>query len=183
MWNDVRTIMMMMIIIIQRKCNIHITSLGFTQARPNNIASELVISYIGSKILAMETSGDWTLRFKGNSTKQWDGKEVFVEGDWTQELYPEVVLGSENCLLWNGKGATIAEWKAIVVEIGPSEKPNDVPVCDGQAKHKIKPKFKPDNIGSANDRETLEPKKLVISAPSHYQLNLRFTENAFILIS
>ena len=70
----------------------------------------------------------WTVRFEWNNSKQWDGKEVAVDGEWIRELYAdptELEPGKEIRLPWKGKGGTTVEWKALIVSMAASHKRDD----------------------------------------------------------
>lgn len=67
--------------------------------------------------LASEKSPtDYHVRFEGNSSTRWDGKEVFVDKDWLESLYPPSSLreGKEVCLPYPGR-----EWKGVLVDSSP----------------------------------------------------------------
>ena len=49
------------------------------------------------------------VRFEGNQSKRWDGKEVELDGGWLESLYTpqELTTGSELSLPWPGKGKKV----------------------------------------------------------------------------
>ena len=55
--------------------------------------------------------------FEGNSSKRWDGKEVYINAEVLDELYSEeeLVHGAPVTVPWKSKGK-ISHWKAIYVD-------------------------------------------------------------------
>lgn len=59
----------------------------------------------------------YIVRFEGNNSKRWDGKEIWIEAEVLDELYSEAELvhGAEITMPWRSKGK-ITHWKAIFVD-------------------------------------------------------------------
>ena len=57
------------------------------------------------------------VRFEGNNSKRWDGKETWIEAEILDELYSEAGLkhGAEIMVPWRSKGK-ITHWKGIFVD-------------------------------------------------------------------
>ena len=57
------------------------------------------------------------VRYEGNNSKRWDGKEIWLEVIVLDELYESTQLthGSQVTILWKGKGSRISYWKAVIV--------------------------------------------------------------------
>lgn len=49
------------------------------------------------------------VKFEGNESKQWDGKEVELDGEWLESLYTqeELATGKSLTLPWPGKGKNV----------------------------------------------------------------------------
>ena len=62
----------------------------------------------------------YCIRYEGNGSKRWDGKEILVDKDWLESLYDPVSLvdGKAVVLPWSGKKGAYRDWKAVVVGIG-----------------------------------------------------------------
>ena len=86
------------------------------------------------------------VRFEGNQSKRWDGKEVELDGGWLESLYSpeELETGSELSLPWPGKGKKVTNWKVVIVD--PTEKP--IQKKETQVSH-----AKQDKIPSATKKE------------------------------
>ena len=58
------------------------------------------------------------MKFEGNNSKRWDGKEIELKGEWLESLYSqeELTPGNRLDLPWPGKGKSVTHWKVIVVD-------------------------------------------------------------------
>ena len=59
------------------------------------------------------------MKYEGNNSKQWDGREILVDKSYLESLYDtdELQPGMLVTLPWTGKGGRASSWKArIVVE-------------------------------------------------------------------
>ena len=67
----------------------------------------------------VESPASYCIRFEGNSSSQWDGKEIFVEKEWLESLYPRtsITKGKEVILPYPGRQGKVKEWKGIVVNL------------------------------------------------------------------
>lgn len=59
----------------------------------------------------------YVVRYEGNSSKRWDGREIVLDGSWLELLYQpsELVNGKRVCLPWMAKGGKVKNWNAVVV--------------------------------------------------------------------
>ena len=66
--------------------------------------------------MACETKS-YIVRFEGNSSKRWDGKEVYINAEVLDELYSkdELIDGAQVTVPWKSKGK-ITHWKAIFID-------------------------------------------------------------------
>ena len=60
----------------------------------------------------------YVVRFEGNKSKRWDGKEVWLDAEVLDELYDatELVNGANVVVPFRGKGGKITHWNAVFVE-------------------------------------------------------------------
>ena len=60
---------------------------------------------------------EYVVRFKGNQSAKWDGKEIVVDGDWLEELYAkdELCTGRIVQLPWESKKGKSVDWKVMIV--------------------------------------------------------------------
>ena len=65
----------------------------------------------------MTDAKSYVVRFEGNSSKRWDGKEVYINAEVLDELYSkeELVHGAPVTVPWKSKGK-ISHWKAIYID-------------------------------------------------------------------
>jgi hypothetical protein len=65
---------------------------------------------------------EYVVRFKGNQSARWDGKDIVVDGDWLEELYSKAELcpGRIIQLPWEGKDGKSVDWKVMIVSV-PTE--------------------------------------------------------------
>ena len=68
--------------------------------------------------LPKATQNEYCVQFEDNNCKKWDGKKVWLDGEWLEELYqpPQLSPGSKICLPWPGKGGHIKQWNATVID-------------------------------------------------------------------
>ena len=74
----------------------------------------------------------YVVRFEGNSSKQWDGKEVYINAEVLDELYSkeELVHSAQVTVPWKLKGK-ISHWKAIYIDpSAPTQQPGKFPNWD-----------------------------------------------------
>lgn len=38
---------------------------------------------------------NYCIRYENNASKQWDGKELLVDKEWLDELYPDIYTGKQ----------------------------------------------------------------------------------------
>ena len=64
------------------------------------------------------------MQYENNGSKRWDGKVLFMDGEWLESLYQpnELVIGSKLKLPWSGKGGKISYWNAVVVDPNSTNK-------------------------------------------------------------
>lgn len=62
---------------------------------------------------------EYVIQFKGNNSKQWDGKTIPVDGEWLEELYDMADLfpGRIVELPWRGKDGKDVSWKAVLLSL------------------------------------------------------------------
>lgn len=70
----------------------------------------------------------YVVRFEGNSSKKWDGKEVYINAEVLDELYSEeeLVHGAPVTVPWKSKGK-ISHWKAIYIDPTHTQQPEPEP--------------------------------------------------------
>lgn len=61
---------------------------------------------------------NYYVRYQGNSSKRWDGKQIVVDGETLESLYPveELVPGKDVVIPWPKKGGEIENWKGVLVD-------------------------------------------------------------------
>ena len=66
----------------------------------------------------------YLVQYENNGSKRWDGKVLFMDGEWLESLYQpnELVIGSKLKLPWSGKGGKISYWNAVVVDPNSTNK-------------------------------------------------------------
>lgn len=71
----------------------------------------------GKPAAAQDKEKKYTVKYEGNSSKRWDGREIVLDGNWLETLYQpsELVPGKIFSLPWMTKGGT-QHWSAVVVE-------------------------------------------------------------------
>ena len=59
----------------------------------------------------------YCVRYEGNNSKRWDGREIWVDTDYFEEFFEPSVLvpGYEVVMPWQLKNS-IAYWKAVIVD-------------------------------------------------------------------
>ena len=59
----------------------------------------------------------YCVRYEGNQSKKWDGREITLDGKWLESLYDvaELVPGKQLSLPWQAKGGRMEEWKAVLI--------------------------------------------------------------------
>ena len=71
----------------------------------------------GATAAGSSNSGGATycIRYENNASKRWDGKELLVDKDWLDDLYPEGIYpGKQLQLPWTGKKGKTVMWNAVV---------------------------------------------------------------------
>ena len=65
-----------------------------------------------------ETGHGYCVRFEGNNSKRWDGKQIMLEREWLESLYSQEDLcpGKVVELPWEQKGAGCVKWRAVIVD-------------------------------------------------------------------
>jgi len=60
----------------------------------------------------------YVVRFEGNDSRKWDGKEVYEDKEVLDELYDssELVHGAKISYPWRLKGSKLTHWNAIFVD-------------------------------------------------------------------
>ena len=85
----------------------------------------------------------YCIQYTGNSSKRWDGKEIWVDGEWVEELYnpSELTDGKRIRLPWKGKQGRVTYWEGVIVNTDkpePRRKPPVTPKCEEPSKKKPK---------------------------------------------
>lgn len=65
------------------------------------------------------------LKYEGNNSKRWDGREILVDKAYLESLYTddhELQPGQLVKLPWTGKGGRVSSWKARIVAESTSAK-------------------------------------------------------------
>ncbi len=62
---------------------------------------------------------EYVVRFKGNNSKQWDGKTIPVDGEWLEELHDvnDLFPGRMVELPWRGTDGKNVSWKAVLLSL------------------------------------------------------------------
>ena len=83
-------------------------------------------STVSSSSAPPPVSRRYFIRFEGNESKRWDGKEVELDGGWLESLYlqEDLTAGSKLSLPWPGKGK-VTNWSVIVLDQNASERPRE----------------------------------------------------------
>ena len=70
-----------------------------------------------STTASLDKPKHYIVRFEGNNSKRWDGKESWVEAEILDELYSEAELvhGAEIMVPWRSKGK-ITHWKGVFID-------------------------------------------------------------------
>ena len=71
----------------------------------------------GATAAGSSNSGGATycIRYENNASKRWDEKELLVDKDWLDDLYPEGIYpGKQLQLPWTGKKGKTVIWNAVV---------------------------------------------------------------------
>ena len=68
---------------------------------------------------AVCTSNVYVVKFKGNGSKKWDGKDITVDAEWLEELYKksELCPGRIVEIPFSGKGGTTIGWRVMIVGV------------------------------------------------------------------
>ena len=88
-----------------------------TSSSKTNPAPSVVQTTAGRSSEGLNRSR-YFIRFVGNNSKRWDGKEIELLGEWVENLYTEdeLKIGNELTLPWPGKGGNVTNWNAVVVD-------------------------------------------------------------------
>ena len=72
----------------------------------------------------------YVVKYVNNNSQKWDGREIVVDGDWLEELYPTsaFVAGNALSLPWEGK-----EWNVVLVRPHKEKSLNEEPT--GKVNH------------------------------------------------
>ena len=67
----------------------------------------------------------YVVRFEGNNSRKWDGKEVWLDAEVLDELYSEneLVHGCKITVPWKSK--KITHWNAVFIDPSVPRPPND----------------------------------------------------------
>ena len=70
-----------------------------------------------------ETERRYCVRFEGNRSKKWDGRQIMLESEWLESLYSrdDLCPGKIVELPWEEKGAGCVKWKAVIVDLAAGE--------------------------------------------------------------
>jgi len=71
----------------------------------------------------MASNKRYVIRFEGNNSKRWDGKEIWLESTVLDELYDvtELVDGAKITVPFKGKGGKMSHWNAVFVDPATAE--------------------------------------------------------------
>ena len=78
----------------------------------------------GTPTVAAKLHEKYCVRYKGNTSKRWDGREILLDAEWLESLYDplELIVGKKVRLPWRAKGG-IQHWNAVVIR--PEDKPKE----------------------------------------------------------
>ena len=70
---------------------------------------------------AVRVEKQYLIRYENNGSKRWDGREIFVNASWLEEIYSadELCDGAKIRLPWRGKGKKTEYWNAVLVPVNP----------------------------------------------------------------
>ena len=60
----------------------------------------------------------YCVRYEGNNSRKWDGREIMLDGNWLEELYEpsQILPGMPVRLPWPKKHGGIEYWLGVIVE-------------------------------------------------------------------
>lgn len=85
----------------------------------------LLLSLYNNRVVSVHIMSDtakrpekYCVRYQNSSSKRWDGKIIWVNANWMEELYvaSELVSGLKVKLPWANKGGRMSYWNAVVVD-------------------------------------------------------------------
>ena len=88
------------------------------------------------------------IRFVGNNSKRWDGKEIELQREWVENLYTadELHIGKKLNLPWPGKGGNVTYWNAVVVDGASKVKKAETGKAPSTPKKKKKKKVEGESL-------------------------------------
>ena len=115
----------------------------FPRAETTQLHTEAIAAGVeGPTVVATKNangSRKYSVRYEGNASKRWDGREILLDADWLETLYQpsQLVEGKVLSLPWRGKGGRIVHWRAILIPSTPSRSA-PIPATTSSSKSKTK---------------------------------------------
>ena len=101
----------------------------------------------------------YVVRFQGNNSKKWDGKETWIDASVLDELYDEAELvhGAEITVPWKSKGK-ITHWKGIFVDSEAQKSGTNIHGLPFSIKIHIAKECEPKNKNDESEAQNEKPK-------------------------
>ena len=61
----------------------------------------------------------YLVQYENNSSKRWDGRVLYIDGEWLESLYQpsKLSIGSKVKLPWSRKKGRITYWNGVIVDL------------------------------------------------------------------
>ena len=89
-----------------------------TTKRVSSTQFQFAVIYELGLLASSSAPKQYVVRFEGNNSRKWDGKEVWVDPEVLDELYDssELFHGAKIKYPWRGKGGKITHWNGVFVD-------------------------------------------------------------------
>ena len=74
----------------------------------------------------------YLVQYENNGSKRWDGRVLYIDGEWLESLYQpsELGIGSKVKLPWSGKGGKITYWNGAIVDPNSTAIEQGMVICN-----------------------------------------------------